>query len=57
MGMDHGAALTFLVVGPATRIAPMVTVFSLVRKRVFLVYFLVVLLGGMAAGFVYGLFF
>ncbi len=57
MGMDQGAALTFLVVGPATRIAPMVTVFSLVRRRVFLVYFLVVLLGGMVAGFVYGLFF
>lgn len=57
MGMDQGAALTFLVVGPATRIAPMVTVFSLVRKRVFLVYFLVVLLGGMGAGFSYGLFF
>jgi uncharacterized membrane protein YraQ (UPF0718 family) len=57
MGMNQGAALTFLVVGPATRIAPMVTVFSLVRKRVFLVYFLVVLLGGMGAGFLYGLFF
>ena len=55
--MDHGAALTFLVVGPATRIAPMVTVFSLVRKRVFLVYFLVVLLGGMGAGLAYRLFF
>ncbi|MBW1768310.1 MAG: permease, partial [Deltaproteobacteria bacterium] len=55
MGMDNGAALTFLVVGPATRIAPMVTVFSLVRKRIFLVYFLVVLLGGMVLGFLYGL--
>ena len=55
MGMDRGAALAFLVVGPATRIAPMVTVFSLVRKRVFLVYFLVVLLGGIALGFLYGL--
>ncbi len=57
MGMDQGAALTFLVVGPATRIAPMVTVFSLVRKRVFLVYFLVVLLGGMGVGFLYDLIF
>jgi len=55
MGMDNGAALTFLVVGPATRIAPMITVFSLVRRRIFLVYFLVVLLGGMALGFLYGL--
>lgn len=55
MGMNNGAALTFLVVGPATRIAPLVTVFSLVRKRIFLVYFLVVLLGGMVLGFLYGL--
>jgi len=55
MGMDNGAALTFLLVGPATRIAPMVTVFSLVRKKIFLVYFLVVLLGGMSLGFVYGM--
>jgi len=55
MGMDKGAALAFLVVGPATRIAPMVTVFSLVRKRIFLVYFLVALLGGMGVGFLYGM--
>ena len=55
MGMDTGAALAFLVVGPATRIAPMVTVFSLVRKKIFLVYFLVVLLGGMGLGFLYGM--
>ena len=55
MGMDNGAALAFLVVGPATRIAPMVTVFSLVRKKIFLVYFLVVLLGGMGLGFLYGM--
>jgi hypothetical protein len=55
MGMHKGAALAFLIVGPATRLAPMVTVFSLVRKKTFLIYFLVVLLGGMALGFVYGL--
>lgn len=55
MGMDKGAALAFLIVGPATRIAPMVTVFSLVRKRIFIIYFLIVLLGGMGLGFFYGL--
>jgi uncharacterized membrane protein YraQ (UPF0718 family) len=54
MGMDKGAALAFFVVGPATRIAPMVTVFSLVRKRIFLVYFLVALLGGIGLGYLYG---
>ena len=55
MGMHKGAALAFLIVGPATRIAPMVTVFSLVRKKIFLIYFLVVLLGGMGLGFLYGM--
>ncbi len=55
MGMYKGAALAFLIVGPATRIAPMVTVFSLVRKKTFVIYFLVVLLGGMGLGFLYGM--
>ncbi len=55
MGMNKGAALAYFVVGPATRIAPMVTVLALVRKRIFLVYFLVVLLGGMALGLLYGM--
>jgi uncharacterized membrane protein YraQ (UPF0718 family) len=54
MGMNKGAALAFFLVGPATRIAPMVTVLVLVRKKIFLVYFLVILLGGMGLGLVYG---
>lgn len=55
MGMNKGAALAYFVVGPATRIAPMVTVLALVRKKIFLVYFLVILLGGMALGLLYGM--
>lgn len=55
MGMNKGAALAYFVVGPATRIAPMLTVLALVRKKVFLVYFMVVVLGGMALGFLYGI--
>jgi uncharacterized membrane protein YraQ (UPF0718 family) len=55
MGMDKGAALAFFVVGPATRIAPMVTVFSLVRRKIFLVYFLVAVLGGIGLGYLYGM--
>ncbi|UCF73095.1 MAG: permease [Deltaproteobacteria bacterium] len=54
MGMNKGAALAFFLVGPATRIAPMVTVLVLVRKKIFLVYFLVILLGGMGLGLLYG---
>ncbi len=56
MGMDKGAALTFFLTGPATRIAPMVTVALLVKKRAFLVYLLTILLGGMLAGYLYRLF-
>lgn len=55
MGMNKGAALAYFVVGPATRIAPMVTVLALVRKKIFLVYFIVVLVGGMGLGFLYGI--
>jgi len=55
MGMSNGAALAFFIAGPATRISPMVTVALLVKKKAFLVYFLVVLLGGIAFGYLYGL--
>jgi len=47
-------ALAYFVVGPATRIAPMVTVLVLVRKKIFLVYFLVTVVGGMALGLLCG---
>ncbi|MBI3990468.1 MAG: permease [candidate division NC10 bacterium] len=56
MGMDKGAALTFFLTGPATRIAPLLTVALLVKKRAFLVYLLTILFGGMLAGYLYRLF-
>jgi len=55
MGMSKGAALAFFIAGPATRISPMVTVALLVKKRAFLIYFLLALFGGIACGYIYGL--
>ncbi len=55
MGMSSGAALTFFIAGPATRISPMVTVAFLVRKKAFFIYFLTVVIGGIALGYLYGL--
>jgi len=55
MGMGKGAALAFFIAGPATRISPMVTVALLVKKKAFLIYFLIVVLGGIAFGYLYGL--
>lgn len=55
LGMDKGAALAFFIAGPATRIAPMVTVALLVKKKAFLIYFLIVVFGGIALGYLYRL--
>lgn len=46
--------LAYFVVGPATRIAAMVTVLVLVRKTIFPVYFLITVVGGIALGLLYG---
>ena len=48
-------APAYFVVGPATRIAPMVTVLALVCKKIFLVYFLVTVVGGIGPGLLYGM--
>jgi len=55
MGMTKGAALAFFIAGPATRISPMVTVALLVKKKAFIIYFLIAILGGIAFGYLYGL--
>ena len=49
------AAPAYFVVGPATRIAPMVNVLVLVRKEIFLAYFLVTVVGGIGPGLLYGM--
>jgi hypothetical protein len=52
-GMDQGAALTFFIAGPVTRIAPMITVIVLVRYKAFAVYILLSMFCAVAFGYLY----
>lgn len=51
LGASPGAALAFLVAGPATNAATLTTVFKVLGKRTAAVYFAAVALGALAAGF------
>jgi uncharacterized membrane protein YraQ (UPF0718 family)/copper chaperone CopZ len=51
LGASPGAALVFLVAGPATNAATLATVFKVLGKRTALVYLITVALGALAAGF------
>jgi uncharacterized membrane protein YraQ (UPF0718 family) len=50
-GMSPGAALAFLIAGPAMTVPAMVAVWSIVRPRVFALYVGVAAVGAMALGF------
>jgi uncharacterized membrane protein YraQ (UPF0718 family) len=50
-GMSLGAALAFLIAGPATTVPAMVAVWSLVRPRVFALYVGVAVIGAIVLGF------
>lgn len=52
-GMDQGAALTFFIAGPVTKIAPMVTVIFLMRYKVFGVYIGVTMVSAIVLGYFY----
>ena len=54
-GMSEGAALAFLIAGPATTVPAMVAVWSLVRPRVFALYVGIALLGATGLGLLAGL--
>lgn len=54
-GMDKGSALAFFIVGPATRVSPMVTLLALVRKKPFLIYLGLCFAGGILLGYLYRL--
>jgi|SRR5829696_658334 len=54
-GMSPGAALAFLIAGPATTVPAMVAVWSLVRPRVFALYVGMALVGATALGLAAGL--
>lgn len=55
-GMAPGAALAFLVAGPATRIAPLMALATILRPTFVVAYVLFLVIYSVAAGVFYGLF-
>ena len=51
-GMSPGAAISFLIAGPATTVPAIAAVWALVRPRVFVLYLGIVVLGAVALGIV-----
>ncbi len=56
MGMNHGAALAFLIAGPTTTLPAMVAVYGIVRKKIFFLYISFSLIGAILFGLLYNLF-
>ena len=54
-GMVPGAALAFLIAGPATRVTPLMALATLMRPRVIFIYVLGLLTYSVAIGFLYTL--
>jgi len=54
-GLDPGAALAFLMAGPATRMAPLMALATLMRSRVVVMYVVGLLVYSVAVGLLYGL--
>lgn len=52
-GMDPGAALAFFIVGPATRITPLVALLTIIRPRFIVVYVVVLIVFAVGAGLLY----
>jgi len=55
LGMDKGTALAFMIGGGATSIPAMVAVYSLVKKRTFLLYLTFSMVGAVVAGYAFRL--
>ncbi len=55
LGLNHGAALAFLIAGPVTTIPAMAAVYGLVKKRIFVLYLLYSLLGAIIFGLLFNL--
>jgi len=54
-GMDPGAALAFLIAGPVTTICAMTAVWGVVKRRIFLLYIGIGLVGALVLGYAYTL--
>jgi len=57
LGMDKGAAVTFLVAGPVTSIPALLVIWKVFEKRLFYLYLTLCLTGAVFAGMLYRLFF
>ncbi len=53
LGMDRGAAVTFMVAGPVTSIPALVVIWKVFQRRVFTFYLTICLAGAIAAGGIY----
>ncbi len=53
-GMAKGAALAFFMVGPATRITPLLAITTVIRPRFITVYVFSLIVFSLIAGFIYG---
>lgn len=52
-GMSTGAAMSFLVAGPATSIPAIIAVTSIAKKKLLITYILISLFGAILAGYIY----
>ena len=56
LGMNKGAALSFLIAGATTTLPAMVAVWGITKRKIFFLFLLFVLLGAFMAGMSYNLF-
>jgi uncharacterized membrane protein YraQ (UPF0718 family) len=56
LGLNKGAALSFLIAGATTTLPAMVAVWGITKRRVFLLYLLFALFGALLAGLCFNLF-
>jgi uncharacterized protein len=56
LGLNRGAALSFLIAGATTTLPAMVAVWGITKRRVFLLYLLFALFGAFFSGIGFNLF-
>jgi uncharacterized membrane protein YraQ (UPF0718 family) len=52
-GMSKGAALAFFLVGPATRVTPLIALASILRPLFIIIYLIILVVFSVAAGLIY----
>ena len=55
LGMDKGTALSFMIGGAATSIPAMVAVYSIVKRRTFVLYIMFSMVGAIVSGYIFRL--